>query len=187
MKKLLLILALVLPFLVKAQVTLNPTGANRLMIPGITLLNNNLTETSILTLPDTVKANTLSARPYKFMLFCRLTTPSISIPTLTVRIKLGNQTLTLFNAISLLGNQTTQPFIIEGYILPITTTTQLIWAKINQSPGTALTISSANTSLMSNWTADLTTQNLFNITAQWGGFSLGTAVLESAAFYRYDF
>lgn len=186
MKKL-YILLLLLPILSKAQITLNPTGATRTMIPGITLINNSTTETALLTVPDTVKANTLVGKPYKFMLLCKITTPAVSIPTLTIRIKFGSQVLTLFNGISLLGSQTTQPFVVEGYIFPITNSTQLVWARINQTPGTALTLNSTNTSLTSDWTAALTSQNLFNITAQWGGFTLGTAVLQSNVFYRYDF
>lgn len=176
-----------MPLFVKAQITLNPTGATRTMIPGITLLNNNTTETSLMTVPDTIKANTLSGKPYKFMMLCKITTPAVSIPTLTIRIKFGSQTLTLLNNISLLGSQSTQPFIIEGFVFPITSTTQLIWAKINQTPGTALTLNSTNTALVSDWTANLSSQNLFNITAQWGGVTLGTAVLQSNVFYRYDF
>lgn len=186
MKKL-YILLLILPILSKAQITLNPTGATRTMIPGITLINNSTAETSLLTVPDTIKANTLTGKPYKFMLLCKITTPAVSIPTLTIRIKFGSQVLNLFNGISLLGSQTTQPFIVEGYIFPITNSTQLVWARINQTPGTALTLNSTNTSLTSDWTASLTSQNLFNITAQWGGFTLGNAVLQSNVFYRYDF
>lgn len=188
MKKLLLLLLLIGSLGGYAQMrTVNPTGANLVMAPNVTLLNNSTTETNLLIAPDTLKANTLVAKPYRFILLCQITTPAISIPTLTIRVKLGAQVLTLFNNISLLGSQTTQPFVIEGFVFPIGTNNQIVWCRINQTPGTTLSISSGNTSLTTNWTANLATQNLFNITAQWGGITLGTAVLTSSVFYRFDY
>jgi len=188
MKKILLLISLLIPLLGSSQILLTPTGSTRVMIPGVTISNTSATETSLMSNPDTLKANTLLGRPYKFMIMCKATTPAVSVPTLTITLKLGTQSMVVFNAISLVGSQTSQPFVIEGYIFPISATSQLIMITINQTPGSVLTMTSANTTISTNWTANSAITNLFNVTAQWGGFTtLGTASLQSLVFYRYDY
>lgn len=189
MKKMLLFLALI-PLIGFAQnsISINPIGATKSITPLVTITNTSTTQINLLTSPDVVLANTLVPfRPYKFMLLCRITTPLVSIPTLTIRVKFGAQELVLVNGVSLAGSQTAQPFIIEGYILPTSTTTQIAYVRIDQNPGTALTLTNGNTTLLGNWTANLAINNDFQVTAQWGGFTLGTATLQSLWFYRPDF
>lgn len=189
MRKLLLLIAFI-PVLCfgQSQISINPTGATKSVVPGITITNTNLTETSLMSSTEVIPANTLVPyRPYRFMMLCRINTPLVSIPTLTIKVKLGTQILTLVNGVSLAGSQTNQPFIIEGYILPTSATTQISYVRIDQNPGTALTLTNGNTTLLGNWTANLAVDNTFDITATWGGFTLGTANLTSIWFYRPDF
>jgi len=192
MKKILLLLFF--PICLHAQTVtqrlLTPTGAVVSFAPNVTLANNTGTETSLMgAVKDTIQANTLVPfRPYRFELNCILTTPALSLPTLTLRVKMGSNTIAMVNATTISAGQTNAGVRIRGTIIATSMTTQIALTEIIQPNGNVIPLTNSNANFYTSLTTDMTVPQTLDITAQWGGLIvLGTASIKSVTFYRSDF
>jgi len=200
MKKLIIFLIVVKLLPVHAGITahgqtitqrlLTPTGSVVSFGPNVTLANNTGTETSLLgAVKDTIQANTLVPyRPYRFELNCILTTPALSLPNLTLRIKMGANTIAMVNATTVSAGQTNAGVRIRGTVLATSLTTQVALTEIIQPNGNVIPLTNTNAIFYTTLTTDMTVPQALDITAQWGGLIvLGTASIKSVSFYRADF
>lgn len=192
MKKLLLLL--LFPICLHAQTVtqrlLTPVGAVVSFGPNVTLLNNTGTETSLIgAVKDTIQANTLVPyRPYRFELNCILTTPALSLPTLTLKVKLGSNVIAMVTATTVSAGQTNAGVRIRGTLLATSTGTQVALTEIIQPNGNVIPLTNSNSNFYTQLTTDMTVPQTLDITAQWGGLIvLGTASIKSVNFYRSDF
>lgn len=190
-----LLLLLLLPCLAFAQgvnnspTALTPTGVNRGYAPLVSVTNTSATATSLLgaTRRDTISANTLynPTRPYHFTMWCTLSTPTLSIPTLTISIKVGTATLNVMSGVGLVGGLANTPFIIDFWLFPANSTTQYAFASITQTNGTVATLNLGTSDQYAQWSLDPTQLQVVDITAQFGGATiLGNAILTSRSFYK---
>lgn len=190
MKKLLLFLLLI-PFLGLSQTvvyTLTPTGKGTSITSLTALTNTGTTETNLISGGDVILANTLvTNRNYHFRLLCRITTPALSIPTITVKVKLGASSISLTTNAGISAGLTNQPFTIEGDILADGVNTQIIHAWITQNVTSVFSLNTGNTAMVTNWAEDMTTDKTFNISVTWGGITVGTTSLTPLWFRRSDF
>lgn len=190
MKKILLLL--LLPIITEAQTITNPlltpVGAVKSFSPNITLTNTVTAETSLLgAVKDTIRANTLIPyRPYRFEMACIVTTPAISLPSLALKIYFGGQVVAMVNSTSVLGGLTNAGIRIRGIILSTSMTSQIVLTEIIQPNGGVITISNSNAAFYTALTVNTASNQVLDITAQWGGLS-GTATIKSVWFYRPDF
>lgn len=192
MKKLLIFL--LFPLCVHAQTVtqrlLTPVGAVVSFGPNITLANNTGTETSLIgAVKDTIQANTLVPyRPYRFELNCILTTPALSLPTLTLKVKLGTNVIAMVSATTVSAGQTNAGVRIRGTLLATSMGTQVALTEIIQPNGNVIPLTNSNSNFYTQLTTDMTVPQTVDITAQWGGLIvLGTASIKSVSFYRADF
>lgn len=175
-----------------SQISLTPAGTNKVYAPLVTVSNQNTNAISLLgtNKRDTVKANTFinPSRPYRFRLLCTITTPLLSIPTLTIGIKFGSATLNVMSGTGLIGSLNTVPFVIEGIIYPITPTSQYVYATVTQTNGTVANLSLTNSEQFAIWSLSTTSDLLFDITATYGGLTvLGNTQLTSRVFERLTY
>jgi len=170
---------------------LTPTGAVKSYMPGVTVIGNTTTETSLLgVVKDTIKSNTLAPfKPYRFTLASVVTTPTLALlPTLTVRVKLGGTSIAVATSASILGNITAGALIIEGIIISTGTANQVTITEIRQPQGGIITLTSTNSNFVTNTTVDMSVTQALDITAQWGGTLPGSgASVVSKYYYRPDF
>jgi hypothetical protein len=193
MKKILFIL-LLLPAVCLGQggqlgfPLLTPTGAIVSFNPNINYTSASFAETSLLgAVKDTIKANTLVPnRPYRFEMYCVVTTPAISLPTLALKVKLGSQVVAMVNSTSVLGGLTNAGLRIRGIILATSTTSQTVLCEIIQPNGGILNVGNNNANFYTVLTVDMTQNQILDVTAQWGGLT-GTASIKSVLYYRPDF
>lgn len=193
MKKLiyLILLCPLLSFAQGGQLTtplLTPTGSVISFTPNITISSAVTTEQSLLgAVKDTIKANTLIPnRPYRFEMACIVTTPTLSLPTLALKVKLAGQTVAMVSATSVLGGLTNAGIRIRGIILSTGTSAQIVLTEIIQPNGGVLTLNNTNASFYTALTADMMQNQVLDITAQWGGLT-GVATIKSVWYYRPDF
>jgi hypothetical protein len=193
MKKLIYLL-LVCPMLSFAQggqlgfPLLTPTGAVVSFNPNVNYTSASFTETSLIgAVKDTIKAGTLVPnRPYRFELYCVVTTPAISLPTLALKVKLGGNVVAMVNSTSVLGGLTNAGLRIRGVILATSTTTQTVLTEVIQPNGGIISLGNSNANFYTTMTTDMTQNQILDITAQWGGLT-GTASIKSVLYYRPDF
>ncbi len=108
-------------------------------------------------------------------LLSTLTTPAISIPTITVRIKLGSSTLVVVNAIGLAISQTNSPFTIAGVIRNRdASNVQIAYAHITQSASNLPMLLANSSAVYADWAVDTTVDQTLSVTVQFGGLSAGT-------------
>jgi len=143
---------------------------------GASAISNTTAEMSLFstTIPAFKMGN---SKILKFELTCQLTTPALSIPTLTLKLRFGTFTLTLATSATISASLTEKPLLIEGKIMNLTTGTQYIVVKIfNNTSGVNILsgLGRAIVVLDSNCSIDTTVDQVFNITSQFGGLS-GTA------------
>lgn len=167
---------------------LTPTGAVVSFNPNITISSATTTETSLLgAIKDTIKANTLVPnRPYRFEMYCVATTPAVSLPSLTLKVKLGSNVVAIVNSTSVLGGLTNAGIRIRGVILATSATTQTVLTEIVQPNGGVVNISNTNSTFYTTMTTDMTQNQILDVTSQWGGLT-GVATIKSVLYYRPDF
>jgi hypothetical protein len=167
---------------------LTPTGAYISFPPNVTVSSASITETSLIgAVKDTIKANTLIPnRPYRFELYAIVTTPAISLPTLSLKVKLGGNTVAMISATSVAGGLTNAGIRIRGIIVATSVNTQLVLTEILQPNGGILAVGNSNANFYSSLTTDMTVPQVLDITAQWGGLT-GVATIKSVLYLRPDF
>lgn len=168
---------------------LTPVGAVKSFAPNITIPNSNSTETSLLgVVKDTIRANTLIPfRPYRFEMACIVTTPAVSLPTLSIKVKLGSTTVAMISATSVLGGLTNAGIRIRGIILSTGMSSQIVLTEIIQPNGGVITVGNSNATFYSETAVNMSSNQTLDITGQWGGVFLGTASIKSVYYYRPDF
>lgn len=194
MRKLLYLILLLLPGYTFAQggqlgfPLLTPTGAIVSFNPNVTISSATTAETSLLgTVKDTIKANTLIPnRPYRFEMYCVVTTPTLSLPTLALKVKLGGNVVAMVSATSVLGGLTNAGIRIRGIILATSTTTQTVLTEIVQPNGGVLNVGNGNATFYTTMSTDMTQNQILDVTSQWGGLT-GIATIKSVLYYRPDF
>ena len=139
-------------------------------------VNNVTTETSLFN--QTISASKMgSSKTLTFSAFCMLTTPALSLPALTVRLKFGSSTLLITSGLSLAASMVNEPFMIRGQIINKSSSSQIVWARIEQGANSIpllLGISSAFKG--AKWTEDTTVDKTFSLTAQFSLLSSGTTL-----------
>lgn len=172
---------------------LTPTGAVKSFQPNITVTSSLTTnpETSLLgAVKDTIRANTLIPnRPYRFEMYCIVNVPVLAVlPSLTLRVKLAGSTVAMVNASSLLGSSLTNAGLrIRGLILATSTSTQVTLTEIVQPNGNIIGLSNSNSTFYSTMSANMTSNQVLDITAQWSGLLANGAAIQSVLYYRPDF
>jgi len=140
-------------------------------------ITNTTAETSLIsaTLPAGIMG---LARALEFVCVATITTPLVSIPTLTIRVKFGGSTLTVAAGLSLVASLTNAPILLSGSIANIdATNVQYVYCEVRQSGGlVSQPISIANGSFIQQaaFAEDTTAAVTFSITAQFGGLSATT-------------
>lgn len=190
-----LLILLLLPCWVMGQgensspTALTPTGVNRGYAPLVTVSNTSAAATSLLgnTKRDTIAAATLynPTRPYHFTMWCTLTTPTLSIPTLTISIKVGNATLNVMSGVGLVGGLANTPFVIDFWLFPANSTTQYAFASVTQTGGTVANLNLGTSEQYAQWSLDPSQALVVDVQGTFGGATiLGNATLTSRAFYK---
>lgn len=193
MKKTLLILFVFAYFASSGQSInnkqLTPVGAVKSFMPNITIANSSTTETSLLgSVKDTIQANTLIPyRPYRFELYCIVNTPAISLPTLAIKVTLGTQTVAMLSPTSVGGGLVNAGLRVRGFIVSSGISNQIVLTEIIQPNGLVISLGNTNGTFYSLITANMGMSQTLDITATWGGFTLGTANIKSVYYYRPDF
>lgn len=155
--------------------SLTSVGKTRSQAPGITL--TNLTTESVI-MSDTVKANTMSTyKEVAFRVDCALTSLLVT-PNVTVRIRFGNQVITLLSNAGITLSQTNSPFIIEGTITNKgDTNSQLVSAQVTQNNATlGLSLTSPINIVRGTMAANTTIDNVLSVTVQFGSAITGTSI-----------
>lgn len=144
---------------------------------GTTPLTNSTTETILFT--QTIAAGDMGlSKILSFKMVCILSTPLLSIPLLTLKIKYGSNTMTLASSIGLAVSLTSKPFIIEFEMQnQDVTTTQFAYGFIQQPSATLPMLLSTNDSMQAgNWTTDSASDQIFSVTAQFSALSSSTSL-----------
>lgn len=135
-------------------------------------LSSSTVETTLFT--QTIVAGSMGiAKELNFRIICTLTTV-LAPPTLTIKMKFGASTLTVMSGLTLSTSLTSSPFIIEGVIANVgSSTAQIVYAKLTQASSTILL---AQPMAYADWTIDTTTDQTFSVTAQFGSSSATTVL-----------
>lgn len=139
-------------------------------------VSNTTSETTIFS--QVVPGGKMGAiKRLRFSAFCMITTPALSLPSLTVRLKFGGSTITVANGISLAINLNNEPFMIRGEIINKSATSQIAWARIEQGANSLpLLLGIASSFKGAKWTEDSSTDKTFSLTAQFSLLSGGTSL-----------
>lgn len=165
--------------------SLTSVGKTRSQSPGITL--TNLTTESVI-LSDTIKANTMSTyKEVAFRVDCALTSLLVT-PNVTVRIRFGNQVITLLSNAGITISQNNSPFVIEGTITNKgATNSQLVSAQVTQNNATlGLSLSSPINIVRGTMAVDTTIDNLLTVTVQFGSAITGTSIVVDKWWIKSD-
>lgn len=139
-------------------------------------LSNSTTETTLFS--QVIPAGSMGInKKLNLEALCTLTTPVVSIPTLTIRLKLGSAVLTVVSAVGLAVSQTNAPVVIEAKIRnKEASNAQILYAKVTQA-GTSLPLLIENSkAVFASWTVDTSVNQTLSITAQFGGLSAATSL-----------
>lgn len=172
---------------------LTPTGAVKSFQPNITVTSSLTSnpETSLLgAVKDTIRANTLIPnRPYRFEMYCIANIPTLALlPSLTLKVKLGTSTVAMVNSSGLLGSNLTNAGLrIRGLILATSTSTQISLTEVVQPNGNIIPLNNTNSTFYSTMSANMASNQVLDITAQWGGVLAAGATIQSVLYYRPDF
>ena len=147
-------------------------------------VNNTTNEVAIMS--QTIKGGALGEkRSIKFLMICQVTTPAIALPSLTIRIKYGSGSLVIASALSLQVLLTNSPFKVVGEMSNSgASNAQTVWGQITQSGTVPIGGVSGNSMVTADWAIDSTVDQTFQITAQFGGLSLGTTLTGKYGFYE---
>lgn len=144
---------------------------------GSTLLNTTAETTLFSTVIPAGKLG--SAKILDFKICFHISTPTLSIPTLTLKLKLGSASLTLSSTANLSANLTDKPLIVEAEISNLgVANSQFVLAKVfNNSAGLILSgLSSAFSATDGTWAVDTTVDQTLSVTGQFGALSGTTTV-----------
>lgn len=143
------------------------------------LLQNSTAETTLYS--QTIRGGVMGAnKTLRFQVMCSISTV-LSVPSLTLRIKLGSSTLVVANALSLVLNATARPLVLEGIIAnKNATNAQFVAAWVIQDASNPISLVTGPLAAIADWTEDTTANATFSFTAQMGGLSLSTGLT-----YRY--
>ena len=168
---------------------LTPVGAVKSFMPNITIANTSATETSLLgSVKDTIQANTLIPyRPYRFELYCVVNTPVVSLPTLTIKVTLGGATVAMLSPTSVGGGLVNAGLRVRGFIVSNGLNSQIVLTEIMQPNGLVVNLGNSNGTFYSATATNMGLKQMLDITATWGGFTLGTASIKSVYYYAPDF
>lgn len=137
-------------------------------------VNNSSSEVTVFS--QVVPANKMgTSKKLTLSLLGTLTTPAISIPTFTVKIKLGSSVLTIFSGLTLAASQNNTPFVIDGIIRnKDAANAQIVYAKATQYAANLPMLLANATAVYSDWTVDTTVDQTLSVTIQFGALSAGT-------------
>lgn len=140
-------------------------------------VSNTTTETDLVNV--TVPANRMGTnKVLTFTSTSLLTTPAISLPSITIRGRFGNSIFLTTSSISLALNQTNTPFTIAGTIsLNDAANSQSAVANFVLASNNAPLVLTGNSALQTmDMTEDTTVDVAFRLTAQFGGLSGTTSI-----------
>jgi hypothetical protein len=182
-----LLLLLLLPFCVAAQSNkiASPMGNIVSISPGTTI-----TQTSPVTTfyTETIPAGTfIPNRWYHMYMAFKLTTPTLGIPGLSVTFQYGSQTFNLMSNASLLGSITNGLFTIDFYMLSTGISSQIPFAEIRQPNGSVISLSPSTATPVGAFTTNAAVDNVFSVSIQFTGASLGTSSLNNFWVFRDAF
>ena len=168
---------------------LTPVGAIKSFTPNVTVANSNANEYSLLgSIKDTIQANTLIPyRPYRFELYCIVTTPAISLPTLGIKVTLGGNTIATLAPTIVGGGLTNAGLRIRGFIVSTGISSQMVLTEILQPNGLVVSLGNTNGTFYKEITANMANNQVLDVVVAWGGVTLGTASIKSVYYYRPDF
>jgi len=151
--------------------SLTETGGNT--------LTNSTVETSLFSY--VIPAGKMgTSKILKFEIICHITTPALSIPSLTIKIKLGAAVLTIVSTATLGAAIADKPIKIEGTIANLSATNaQFVYAQLTSASGSGLIFSLLSASTVvtdAAWTVDTTLDQTFAVTGQFGGLSGTTSI-----------
>lgn len=140
------------------------------------MLSNVTTETTLFS--QTIPAGKMGAvKRQKFKAFCTLTTPLLSLPSLTIKIRFGSSIMTVTSGLGLGASLTSEPFMITGEIINKSVNSQVVWARIEQGAATIPLLLGISSSFKgAKWTEDTTTDKTFSITGQFSLLSATTSL-----------
>lgn len=172
MKKHLLLILLVLPFVAFSQGRnqLTPTGFVASVSPFTTITGG--TEQNMFA--DTLKANTMAKQNnYHFKIFANATT-GVGLSNITVKLKIGATTITLINSLGITVSLTSAPFVIEGDIVNQGSGNAFILCKVSQSGNIPMNGITSVYTMRTTASVDFSTQQFIYVTGQLTGVGLGT-------------
>jgi len=144
-------------------------------------LNNSLSETTLFSqVIEAGKMGTVKELGFEF--FCMLTTPALSLPSLTIRLKFGGNTLTVANSLGIAASQSNEPFIVRGKIVNKASNSQVAYACIEQGAASLpLVLGVASSFKGAKWSVDTSQDQTLSLTGQFSLLSGGTTLtLENA-------
>lgn len=142
-------------------------------------INNSTTEVTLFS--TTIKAGQMGTNKIaRFEITCHVTTPTLSIPTLTIKLKLGTAVLTIASS-ALSANISDKPVIITGKVANINATNaQYVSVRLdNSSAGNLIFSTLGASSIVSDatWAVDTTVDQTLSVTGQFGGLSSTTSIV----------
>lgn len=145
---------------------------------GAAAISNTVSEMSLFS--TTIPAYKMGdSKILKFELTCAITTPTLSIPTLTLKLRFGTFTMNITTTVTINASLTEKPILIEGKIMNITSSSQYIVVKVfNNSSGVNILsgLGSGLTVVDSTSAIDTNSDQVFSITSQFGGLSGTTSI-----------
>jgi len=114
-----------------------------------------------------------------FEAVCHITTPVISLPNLTLRLRFGSALLTIASGATLGANINDKPFIVKGRIMNLTDNSQFVIIELLTNSGVAIlsALSSAVIVSDASWTVDTSAEQAISLTAQFSGIVIGTTTI----------
>jgi len=139
-------------------------------------VTNTTAETNLFT--QVIPAGKMGAvKELSFELLCMLTTPLLSLPTLTLRLKYGASVLTVSSGTALAVSQTNEPFILKGKIVNKSVNSQVVYARIEQSTASAPLVLGVSSSFKAaKWAIDTSADQTFSLTSQFSLLSGTTSI-----------
>jgi hypothetical protein len=151
-----------------------PMGNVVSIAPGTTITQ---TSPSTVFYSETIPANTLiPVRWFPLHMEFQLTTPTIGVPGISITVQFGSQTYNIMSSAALVGGSNSGLFTLDLSMVALTNSFQKISARVSQPNGTLITLGSGY-SPVGNFTVDNSVDNLFTVSIQFTGVSLGTSQL----------
>jgi len=145
--------------------------------PAVT---NTTTETNIFS--TIIPAGKMGiAKVINFQLIVHITTPALTIPTISLKLKFGTGVLTIANVAILSASVTDKPMLISGKIANLgVTNSQYVMVEFTNSNGvSAILAGLANSFIVADtsFTIDTTVDQTLAVSAQFGALSSTTSIV----------